>query len=106
MTWKLFLDDERNPTEPGWTVVRNSLMAIHKVVERKQLPEAMSLDHDLGDDDDTMRFLKELHYVWESWGADPDLIPKYYVHSANPVGVKNIISFMETWKKIAELDRK
>jgi len=99
MTWKLYLDDERNPTQAGWTVVRSSVMAVVRCVERNELPELMSLDHDLGEKDDTMRFLKELHHIWETMGADPDKIPKYVVHSENPVGAKNIISFMESWKK-------
>lgn len=103
MAWKLYLDDVRDPPEQGWTVIRSSLMAIVTCVQRKELPEYMSLDHDLGEEDNTMRFLKELHHIWETMGADPEKIPKYIVHSANPVGSKNIISFMESWKKSARL---
>ncbi len=99
MTWKLYLDDVRNPPEPGWTVARSSTMAVVIISKRKRLPSAMSLDHDLGDEDNTMRFLKELYAIWEMWGSDPKLIPSYQVHSANPVGIKNIISFMESWKR-------
>jgi hypothetical protein len=99
MTWKLFLDDVRDPTEPGYTVIRSSIMAVVKTVERKELPEFMSLDHDLGEDDNTMKFLKELFHIWENMGSDPTQIPKYIVHSANPVGTQNIIAFMESWKK-------
>lgn len=99
MSWKLFLDDERDPTEPGYTVVRSSIMAVIKTVERGELPKFMSLDHDLGEEDTSMKFLKELFIIWEENGADPSQIPDYVVHSANPVGVKNIISYMESWKK-------
>lgn len=99
MTWKLYLDDVRDPPEPGWTVVRSSIMAVVKCVQRKELPVMMSLDHDLGEDDNTMRFLKELYVMWEDMGADPDKIPDYVVHSANPIGTKNIISYMESWKR-------
>ena len=102
MTWKLFLDDERNPTEPGYTVARNSVMAVITVVKRNELPEFMSLDHDLGADDTTMRFLKELHHIWEEKGGDYKSIPRYIVHSANPIGAKNIISYMESWKRVAK----
>lgn len=104
MTWKLYLDDVRDPKDPeNWVVIRSSIMAVIACTERKELPEFMSLDHDLGDDDNTMRFLKELYYIWESQGADPEKIPKYIVHSANPIGTENIISFMESWKKSAKL---
>jgi hypothetical protein len=104
MTWKLYLDDVRDPDEQGWTVIRSSIMAVVTIVKRKEIPEFMSLDHDLGEDDNTMRFLKELHHIWEDWGSEPDLIPGYVVHSANPVGAKNIISFMESWKKSVALE--
>lgn len=99
MTWKLFLDDEREPDRPGWTVIRSTPMAVVTIVQRNRLPSTMSLDHDLGEGDDTMRFLKELYHLWEKWGADPKLIPEYQVHSANPVGARNIVSYMESWKK-------
>lgn len=104
MSWKLYLDDERTPNEPGWTVIRSSIMAVVTIMQRKRLPDEMSLDHDLGGEDNTMRFLKELYAIWEQWGSDPDLIPKYRVHSANPVGSRNIISFMESWKRSAVME--
>lgn len=77
-------------------------MGIEEVLKRG-LPTHMSLDHDLGGEDNTMVFLKELFNFWERTGADKNLIPTYLVHSANPVGVGNIISYMDTWRKAAEL---
>ncbi|NBT59251.1 hypothetical protein EBT16_10755 [bacterium] len=56
----------------------------------------MSLDHDLGGDDTTMVFLKRL--VDEIWDGQSKP-PKYQVHSANPIGTQNIISYMESWIK-------
>jgi len=57
----------------------------------------MSLDHDLGGDDTTMVFLKRLvNEVWDGKTNPPD----YAIHSANPIGSKNIQSFMESWKKV------
>lgn len=56
----------------------------------------MSLDHDLGGDDTTMVFLKRLvNEVWDG-KSNP---PNYQVHSANPIGTQNIISYMESWIK-------
>ncbi len=100
MTWSLFLDDERSPPEDsGYVIARSSAMAIFYCVKRKSLPKFMSLDHDLGGDDDTMRFLRELFHLWEQRGSKPKEIPEYCVHSENPIGAKNIISYMESWKK-------
>lgn len=99
MTWKLFLDDVREPTEDSFILARSSAMAVVLCVQHDELPEFMSLDHDLGEGDDTMHFLKELYYLWEKMGSDPENIPSYVVHSANPVGTKNIIAYIESWKK-------
>jgi len=104
MSWKLFLDDVRDPREEGYVVARSTIMGVVEVTNRKELPEFLSLDHDLGDLDNSMRFLKELYYIWEMYGSDPEKIPDYVVHSANPVGANNIISFMESWKKSTFLE--
>lgn len=108
--WYLFLDDERSPSDvlehtlEEYVVARSSTEAVHRVIEKGELPAGMFLDHDLGGEDNTMRFLNELHHIWETqYNADPMLIPEYMVHSANPVGAQNIMSFMDTWKKIADL---
>lgn len=101
MSWKLYLDHELNPAEPGWTVIRSSIMAVVTIVKRKQLPSDISLNYELGDGDNAMYFLKELFATWKQWGSNPELIPQYRVHSANWADAKNIISFMENWKKSA-----
>lgn len=89
---RLFLDDIRE-APPDYTVARSTDEAI--VLVQAQWPEFMSLDHDLGGEDTTMLFLKRL--VNEVWDGQP--IPDYIVHSANPIGKLNIISFMESWKR-------
>jgi hypothetical protein len=95
MGYKLFLDDERNPPDDSWITCRSSEEAI-SLAKSKGSPDFMSLDHDLGGDDTVMKFLKR--FVSEVWDGDLEP-PKYKVHSANPVGAKNIISFMESWIK-------
>ena len=95
MKYKLFIDDERNPPEDGWVVCRSTEEAI-TLIKSQGIPDFMSLDHDLGGDDTTMVFLKR--FVSEIWDGKTDP-PGYKVHSANPVGAKNIISFMESWIK-------
>jgi hypothetical protein len=99
MKWNLWLDDQINDpdAENRWTPenyvgAESSDAAIH-LVQKFGPPELMDLDHDLGEGDDAMIFLK--------WLSDNyyDQIPGYVVHSSNPVGRKNIISFMESWRK-------
>lgn len=106
MTWNLFLDDERYPThvdptlDRQWIVARSTEEAIQEVTHRG-FPWFMSLDHDLGSNDTTMDFLRWL--VWE-YGGSVVSPPQYQIHSANPVGAKNIEAFMNSWKRVAEME--
>ncbi len=95
MSWKLYLDDdvENRPTPEGYVRATSTVEAIALVTE-KGLPSYMSLDHDLGNVDTTMDFLKWFVYIYEAHS-----IPRYKVHSANPVGAQNIISFLESYRK-------
>lgn len=93
MTYKMFIDDERMPPDDSWVVVRSSSEAL-VYIRANGMPTHMSLDHDLGGDDTTMVFLKNLIIVFP-FGPIPD----YVVHSANPIGRLNMISYLESWKK-------
>ena len=93
--YKLFIDDVREPPSDEWIVVRSSAEALD-YVKNNGWPRFISFDHDLGGEDTTMIFLK--HLVYEHWDGTT-LPPDYVVHSANPVGAKNIVSFMESWKR-------
>lgn len=99
--WNLFLDDIRNPNLDycfdltGIHIARNTEEA-KSLVLNNGMPEFMFLDHDLGGNDTTMKFLNWL--VYEYWDGKMN-IPQYSVHSSNPCGVQNILSFMESWKK-------
>lgn len=101
----MFLDDLRMPENASSSsiienmneeivIVRSSAEALEKIKERGW-PKFISFDHDLGEDDTAMKFLHKLFEIWE----DGMMIPDYVVHSDNPVGAKNIVSFMETWKR-------
>jgi len=95
--YKLFIDDIRMPPPPfaDWVVVRSSEQAL-AYIQKHGMPVFISFDHDLGGDDTTMVFLRRLvDTVWNGTDTPPD----YIVHSANPVGSLNIISFMDSWKK-------
>jgi hypothetical protein len=98
MHYKLYLDDERSPSKSkGWVIVRNVDHA--KAMIRSQgLPFEMSLDHDLGENVPT-------GYDFVKWLASQDYDirnVKINVHSANPVGSRNIIGFVNNWNNFKE----
>lgn len=93
--YKMFIDDIRQPPPGEWVVARSSNEAL-AYIQTNGMPAFISFDHDLGEDDTTMVFLRKLvDFVWNG----DDFPPAYEVHSANPVGAKNIIAFMESWKR-------
>lgn len=97
MTYRLFIDDEREPPNDGhdWVVARSSYEAI-RIVAQKEIPTFISFDHDLGGNDTSMVFLK--------WLADACLEYRrgftfeYYVHSQNPIGKENIEGFIKSFR--------
>ena len=91
--YKMFIDDARNPVDNTFIVCRTSDEAIEYITQHGW-PCFMSLDHDLGGDDTVMCFLHKLYKI-----RNNENIPDYVVHSANPIGTKNIIAFLESWKK-------
>ncbi len=100
MTYKLFLDDLRAPPDQTWVVVRSVPAAIHYVAEYG-LPREMSLDHDLGGTEDAPVFV---HHLIEQHldGNLPGLKSvKMKVHSANPVGVRNLYGLWLSFGKFA-----
>lgn len=97
MGWFLWLDDQlADPnaidrhTPRGFIGAASTAEAIALVISLG-VPDYMSLDHDLSQEDRSMDFLKWLSSNYT------DSPPKYDVHSANPIGRDNIISFMESW---------
>lgn len=106
--WKLYLDDERNIpnhycTKSIWYICRSSDDA-KQMVLKHGIPKFISFDHDLGGNDTSMVFLKWLaneYYTDEKYNKNLNSlnIPQYVIHSQNPVGAKNIESYIECWKK-------
>jgi hypothetical protein len=90
MSWKLWLDDER-PAPVGYLHAKSTDQALAMVVELGA-PEFMSLDHDLGGNDTAMVFVRKLSEILNA-------PPKYQVHSANPVGVQNLLSLLSSWER-------
>lgn len=114
----LFLDDIRYPVEAyhytkqdiflrkDWHIVRNSEQFVNRIVE-KGLPEMISFDHDLAD----IHYLKpnsdgyneKTGYDCAKWLIEYCMdnfldLPKFYCHSMNPIGKKNILSLLENYK--------
>jgi len=92
MSYKMFLDDVRYPPDASWILAKNSEEAA-EIVEILGVPKFISFDHDLGGNDTAMVFLKWLISNYH----DRDF--EYAIHSANPIGSKNIESYIESWKK-------
>lgn len=115
MTWKLWLDDLRDPEfflRPGskfsldqylrlglkaedFVWCKTPKEAIEEVQDRG-LPEFMALDHDLGYAGTVFTFLR--------WLAEehPNSPPQWVSHSSNPCGVTNTNAFMDSWYRSLE----
>jgi hypothetical protein len=120
MSYKLFLDDERNPKHVTWIeiplgpwVVVRSYDHFVKYITQHGLPDFITFDHDLGVE----------HYAQGAAGTAPTYdnykertgfhcaqwlieycmdnkldIPEYTVHSMNPIGRDNINSVLTSFK--------
>lgn len=98
MTYNLFLDDERFPPRDDkfWVISRTYEEAISTMCALG-CPQFMSFDHDLGD---AQNGLNVAH-----WMVNCDLDSdgqwmknfEYTVHSMNPIGSKNIQSFLSSY---------
>ena len=102
--WKLWLDDQTWDPEipkrhaPDDYIGAASSLEAKKLVEMLGPPMFMSLDFDLGGDDTARNFLNWLFYEYGS-----PIPPEYEIHSENIEGQKDILSFMESWKKSLDL---
>lgn len=94
MDYKLFIDDLRFPTTPDWFVARNSFEAINALY-LYGCPTEIAFDHDLGGQDTSMVFVKKFANMLLDGEISLPTGFKYSIHSANPVGARNIHSFME-----------
>ncbi len=111
--YNLFLDDERNPNEflkdlLAWVVVRNYNEFVTVVTERG-LPGFVSFDHDLAEEhyasDDCSQFKHRTGLDCAKWLINHCLktnqdLPKWQVHSMNPVGRLNIKHRLQDFPRI------
>lgn len=103
--WKLFLDDIRFPPrnaegeiDGNWRIARTVDEAI-SMCKVKGLPWFISFDHDLGDEENGtgMEFAKWLVEYHISNDIKPTF--DYAIHSMNPIGAKNIDSYLQSFIK-------
>jgi hypothetical protein len=106
VTYTLFLDDVRDPT-PGLVnvlLVRNVQEAKTAVLIKYGVPDVLSLDHDLGENEPTaMEFLHWLIERHLDGHLDLNAVKAVTVHSANPVGAENLRALWDGFAE-AELD--
>lgn len=116
MSWNLFIDDERFPVDvkwapytiynkylaEEWTICRNKEEVIQEITNHNNIaPSFISWDHDLGKDEPTGYDIVKLM-------VDMDMnaiitIPsefEYFTHSKNPIGAKNIQSYLDNYLKM------
>jgi len=101
MSYNLFLDDLRDPNlflndTKTWVVVRNHSQFV-EIITKRGLPDFISFDHDLCDDDQEKlnNFKEKTGYDCAKWLVEYCMrinhqLPEWKVHSMNPVGRDNI----------------
>ncbi len=96
----LYIDDIRTPrTNRDWIIVRSFEEAVH-FMEVNGCPDYISFDHDLGDigtktGKDVANWIVE-----KDQDSEGNFIPDdfdFNVHSANPVGLKNIEGLLKQY---------
>ena len=124
MGYKLFLDDSRkiievifyikDPiyTQDGWKVAKNYDEFV-SIVTEFGLPDYVSFDHDLadihyqhkeGEEIDYSKYTEKTGYECAKWLVDYCMdknlpFPNYRVHSMNGVGRRNIMYYIENYKR-------
>jgi len=111
---KIWLDDIRNPSylegekDSDWVICRTAEECIGLLWLNREPIEWISFDHDLGEDRgtgyDVAKFLEMMAFVdRQGSGRGMILYPlKWSIHSANPVGCKNIQASMEQMKRFLD----
>ena len=109
MSYKLFIDDERMPSDVTWLnvhyydndfiVVRN-WAEVYETVIILGMPEFISFDHDLGANERTgyeiCQHLCDLDMDSERNIQFPDNFT-FAIHSKNPIGAENIRKYKENY---------
>ncbi len=101
--YKLYLDDERTPKGSNWVIVKSFNEFVSTILENG-LPEEVSLDHDLGEDENGLLPTGLDCLKWLLTDQNFDITGmKINIHSSNAAGAANMQSYINTWYKIKNL---
>ena len=106
--YSIWLDDER-PINPIWIKQNKNInilapknyIEFENIIKKNKLPVSISFDHDLGEGKtgyDAMKFL--VNYIIDNNLEDEAIDIVINVHSANPVGAKNIEMYWQNFLKM------
>ena len=109
MTILLWLDDERDPADERWhgsfpikaeqVIWIKSYQEFTEWIETNGLPAGVCFDHDLGT---KLSGLDAARWLANYCGLQGALLPRWNVHSANPVGKANIISILRSFERVQD----
>lgn len=101
MTYKLFLDDLRDPVTNDWIIARDYKQAV-RIVMMRGIPSELALDHDLGDGPTGYDFVKWLvDYDFGVHQITADF--NFSIHSQNPVGAENMRRYLTNYLKTLDI---
>lgn len=102
----LWVDDARNPLENDWLnfspIRRNCFVIWAQTYQEaiqfleKDWPDAICLDHDLGEEESGYDIAK---YIVNRCIDEGKKLPLFASQSANPVGRENILSLFKNYEK-------
>jgi hypothetical protein len=117
----LWLDDLRDPSQGQFKIWLNLAFGENldvtwvkdydefvKYFKKNEMPYAISFDHDLGNElTDHPELNEKTGLDCAKWIVDYCMnnavrLPKYFVHSANPVGRENIQSYLDNYLKFTD----
>lgn len=93
---KVYLDDERTPPK-GWTLVYTPLAVINLM--KTNVVDEISLDHDLGDDENIGTGYDVLLYIEKKVITEGFIPPIIHIHTANISARKKMELALESIKK-------
>jgi len=93
-SYRLFIDDIRDPIDSDWVIARSSKEAYLKT-KVLGFPQEIAFDHDLGGDDTTLLYLYRVTGDLMDGNLSIPVGFKYSIHSSNPYGADRIRSEME-----------
>lgn len=122
MKYNLFLDDNRQlplhyeSTFGGKWLIAETMEIAMMMIDDLGFPSILSLDHDLGENPLSKRQSNFTGLDFVKWFVNIDLVgeresigwildeTKFILHSLNPIGFKNMLEYLENYKKFSKKD--